>query len=152
MSARSNCQITQAKYTNSPYFSFLFCPNPSHRTPYCSRFFVTVQKHCELIVQEYKPYYLYVVSQLRQPLKIIFPTYTCKNDRRSVKYCQRRFTWMVTLLHFVHRQKLLESANPNFQIDMTNARNVYRQHSFRIKMNGTHGTRSDHARLHILFA
>ena len=60
--------------------------------------------------------YLYVVSQLRQPLKIIFPTYTCENDRRSVKYYQRRFTWMVTLLDFVHRRKLLEPANPDFQM------------------------------------
>ena len=57
---------------------------------------------------------------------------------------------MVTLLHFVHRQKLLEPANPDFQIDITNARNVYRQHSFRIKMNGTHRKQSDHTRFHIL--
>ena len=132
-----------------PVFLISLLPKSITQNPL---FFLTVQTHCELIVQEYKPYYLYVVSQLRQPLKIIFPTYTCENDRRSVKYCQRRFTWMVTLLHFVHRQKLLEPANPNFQIDITNARNVYRQHSFRIEMNGTHRTRSDHARLHILFA
>ena len=39
---------------------------------------------------------------------------------------------MITLLDFVHRQKLLEPANPDFQIDITNARNVYRQNSFAI--------------------
>ena len=57
---------------------------------------------------------------------------------------------MMTLLDFVHRQKLLEPANPDIQIDITNARNVYKQLSFRLKMNGTHRTRSDHARLLIL--
>lgn len=56
ISARSNCRITSAKETHSLYFSFAFCPNSSHSTRYCSRFFLPVQKHCELIVQEYKPY------------------------------------------------------------------------------------------------
>ena len=59
---------------------------------------------------------------------------------------------MVTLLHFVHRQKLLEPANPDIQIDITNARNVYKQLPFRLKMNGTHRTLStalEEERLHL---
>lgn len=40
---------------------------------------------------------------------------------------------MVTLLDFVHRQKLLEPANPDFSDDITNVRNMYNRLSFRLK-------------------